>query len=143
MSLNYYEFCCRVLTGVAGHIFYIDRKCFALNYQEFNNAVGAGLTLYVLYITLRGMVLDYVQYNSRIYSGLIVHILLADYITIYTTPSGICLLSNDPRTIFIFNHYKIGKHSKRTNFNRALKLYRRDIRVNYYVFRVINCRISS
>ena len=84
--------------------------------------ITAGLTVSLFYISPRGEILNYVQYNSRIYSGLIIHNLLIDNYVIYTTPSGICLLSNDPRTIFIFNHYKIGKYSRRTSFKRALKL---------------------
>ena len=124
------------------HIFYINRHGAnaALNYIEFNSMITAGLIINVYYITLRGVTLNLAQFNARIIDGLIIYKTLIDNCVIYITPSGICLLSNDMRTIFILKIYKIRKSSKRREFKRVLKLYPANIIVNSFASILINFR---
>ena len=96
-------------------------KGLVLTYYDLNTNISCGVLIHYLYITPTGIILNYTEYNSQQSGCLTMHKLALEVGLIYVTPSGISLFSNDPRTFFIFNYYKIGKNSIRTNFAKALR----------------------
>lgn len=114
------------------YILYVTVNSTCLPYHQFNSRLYGGITVRVLHVTPGGVSLDYLLFCRKTNYALIVYIKtkytkLNYYETnisvIFVLPSGICLLSNDPRTKFIFMYYKLPTNSKRRTFKGALRLY--------------------
>lgn len=139
LALDYLQFISKVYCGLINYIYYVTPSPagngLVLDLPQFNSKIHIKLIAFIFYVRLDGQALNYQQFNSKIYCGLIVYnraihrdLNYSYYASmvisvIFVTPSGICLLSDDPRTKFIFKHYKLSPNSKRVMFKRAIKLY--------------------
>ena len=135
VNLDYRQFCSKINCGVMPYMYYVTLLGICVTCKQFNSKIYVALDLSVIYISRISTSLDLSQFQSKINFGLIVYnsvslrtINRQDILSapvIFVTPSGICLLSNDPRTNFIFRNYTIKSNSKRVIFKAAMMLSKR------------------